>query len=152
MTTIAVSTVYNSIACDLQFTYGGHTKFKGSTKVLSLDNKLVYDMFGVKQAYIGFSGNADAWGQVVSWFSLGGEGKPPPCKKIEFLMLTDKKQIYHATTLSNWMLIPEKHFAIGSGGEFAMGAMSSGQTPLQSVKVASKHDIGTGMGFKEYSF
>lgn len=109
-------------------------------------------MFGVKKAHIGFSGNADIWGQVVSWFSLGGECKPPSCKKIEFLMLTDKKQIYYGSSLSNWMLIPEKHFAIGSGCNFAMGAMSGGQTPLNAVKVASKHDIMTGMGFKEYSF
>ena len=152
MTTIAASTVYNSIACDLQFTYGGHTKFKGSTKVLTLENKLIQDMFGVNKAHIGFSGNADAWGQIVSWFSLGGEGKPPPCKKIEFLMLTDKKQIFHATNLQNWILIPEKHFSTGSGCNFAMGAMTAGFTPIEAVKTASKHDVMTGMGFKQYSF
>jgi hypothetical protein len=151
VTTIAASTVYNSIACDLQFTYGGHTKFKGGTKVLTLENQLVQDMFGVKKAHIGFSGNADVWGQVVSWFS-DPTGKPPACKKIEFLMLTDKKQIYHGSSLSNWMLIPEKHFAIGSGCNFAMGAMTSGQTPLEAVKTASKHDVMTGMGFKDYTF
>jgi hypothetical protein len=108
-------------------------------------------MFGTKQAYIGFSGNADQWGEVISWFS-DPSGKPPKCSKIEFLMLNYKKQIFHATNLRNWMLIPEKHFAIGSGMQFALAAMTAGQTPLEACKTSSKHDPMTGLGFQEYKF
>lgn len=151
MTTIAASSVDASIACDLQFTYKGTIKFKGGTKILTLKPEVAKALFGVNAAHIGFAGNADIWGQIVSWFCDPSD-KPPRCKNIEFLMLTDKKQIYHATNMSNWMLIPEKHFSIGSGCEFALGAMSSGKTPLEAVKVASKHCAMTGLGFKSYSF
>lgn len=149
MTTVACNST--SIACDLQFTYGGSTKFKGRTKVLTVEGRIADDMFGVKKAYIGFSGNADRWGQVVSWFS-DPSGKPPKCRDIEFLMLNDKKQIFHGTNLRNWMLLPDPHFAVGTGMQFAIAAMSAGKTPLEACKIASKHDIYTGQGFLEYSF
>lgn len=147
MTTIACNK--SSLACDLQFTYGGTTKFKGKTKVLPLEGKVCEDMFGVKKAFLGFAGNADQWGNVVNWFSLP-EGKLPKMKNIEFLLLTDAKKIYHGTNLSNWMLIPEPFFAIGSGRGFALAAMASGKSPLEACKVASKFDINTGLGFLDY--
>ena len=83
MTTIACDTT--SIACDLQFTYKGTQKFKGSTKILSLEGSVPQNIFGVDKAFIGFSGNADVWGEIVNWFTLQ-DGDPPRCKNIEFLM------------------------------------------------------------------
>ena len=150
MTTIAASTSNRAIACDLQFTKGNH-KFKGSSKILSLEGSVPQNMFGVNKAFIGFSGDASAWGSIVSFFALGAEGKPPKCKNIEFLMLTDRNQMHHSMDLCNWMYIPEKHFAIGSGSDFAIGAMSAGSTPKEAVVLASKHDIHTGLGCKVYS-
>jgi len=147
MTTIAANR--NSIACDLQFTYGGNMKFKGVTKVLDVPPAACEDIFNVDRCLIGFSGNADTWGEVVAWFYDTSQ-KAPKCNGIEFLMLNSKHQLFHGTNLRNWMLLPEKHFAIGSGMDFAIGAMTSGKTPLEAVKVASKHDSKTGMGFKEY--
>jgi len=35
-------------------------------------------------------------------------------------------------------------FAIGSGSEFALGAMHAGATPLEAIRIASKLDIYTG--------
>lgn len=150
MTTIAASTSARAIACDLQFTRGNH-KFKGSSKILSLEGSVPQSMFGVNKAFIGFAGNASAWGAIVSFFALGAKGNPPKCKNIEFLMLTDKNQMHHSLDLRNWIYIPEKHFAIGSGSDFAIGAMSAGKTPKEAVVLASKHDIHTGLGCKVYS-
>lgn len=136
------------MACDLQFTKG-NIKFKGSTKIIELDGDIVKEMFNCKRALLGFAGNADVWGEVVSWFYTPDE-KPPKCRGIEFLLLTDKKQLYHGSNLRNWMLLPEKHFAIGSGCDFAIAAMSAGKSPVEAIKIASKHDSGTGMGYKDY--
>lgn len=151
MTTIAASSKSASIACDLQFTYGAHTKFKGSTKIMHLGPEVCVPMFNCEEAYMGFAGNADVWGEVVTWFTDISE-KPPKCRNIEFLMLTNKKQIFHGTNLRNWMLLPDKHFAVGSGMQFALAAMTSGKTPIEACRIASKHDPMTGMGFKTYSF
>jgi ATP-dependent protease HslVU (ClpYQ) peptidase subunit len=108
-------------------------------------------MFGVKKALIGFSGATDSWGSVIHWFLDDPfSNKAPKCKEIEFLMLTDKGQIFHGTNLKNWMMIPEKHFAIGSGGGFALAAMSAGKSPKKAVEIASQHDIYTGAEVLNY--
>ena len=148
MTTIATNG--KSMACDLQATHSGGIKFKIETKVIELPPKTAKDLFGVKKAFVGFCGSVDAWGEIHGWFYVP-EGKPPKCRGIEMMMLTDKGEIYHATNMTNWTLIKEKQFAIGSGMQFAVAAMDSGKTPLESVKVASKFDPNTGMGFKEYN-
>lgn len=137
------------MACDLQYTYMQTQKFKGGPKIISLKPDIAKDMFGVNKAYLGFAGNADTWGEVVGWFSIPTE-KMPRCKNIEFLLLTDTNQIYHATNLRNWFELKEPHFAIGSGSQFALSAMELGKTPKEAVKIAMKYDIGTGLGVKEY--
>jgi len=147
VTTVAANKT--SMACDLQFTKG-NVKLRGSTKILELDTEVCKEMFGCKKALLGFSGNADTWSEVVNWFYDMSE-KPPRCKGIEFLLLNDKKQLYHGYNLRNWMLLPDKHFAIGSGEAFAIGAMTAGKSPLEAVKVAGQHDVNTGMGYREYS-
>jgi hypothetical protein len=38
----------------------------------------------------------------------------------------------------------EKHFAIGTGGGYAVVAMDNGKTPAQAVRCAMKYDEGTG--------
>jgi hypothetical protein len=107
------------------------------------------DMFGVEKAYIGFSGSADEWPDVVSWFANPTK-RQPKCSAIEFILLTDEKKIYHATNMRNWLEIVEPHFAIGSGMQYAIAAMESGKTPIEACKVASKFDRNTGLGYKQY--
>ncbi len=149
MTTIAANT--DTIACDLQFTYGGSTKMKGSSKILSLTGEVPQKMFGVEKCFIGFAGDAGKWGEVVSWYYDDPfANKVPKTGDIEFLMLTSKHQLFHSNNLKNWMLLPEKQFAIGTGGSFALAAMSAGKTPGDAVKIASRHDLYTGMGCKIY--
>jgi hypothetical protein len=147
VTTIAVNK--NAMACDLQFTHSGGIKFKGKTKIIELRPEVAKAIFDVKKAYIGFCGNADIWGEIVSWYSSPGD-KLPKTKGIELLLLTDEHKIYHGTTLANWMEIPEPFFSIGSGMHLAIGAMADGASPKEAVKIASKHDPNTGMGVKEY--
>jgi hypothetical protein len=147
LTTIAVNN--KSIACDLQFTHSSGIKFKGATKIIELKQELSQKMFEVNKAFVGFCGNADIWGDIVSWFAIP-EGKMPKCRGIEMLMLTDKGKIYHGTTLTNWTLVDVKHFSVGTGSHLAMGAMELGQTPGEAIKLAAKFDPMTGMGVKEY--
>lgn len=137
------------MACDLQFTHSEGIKFKGKTKIIDLNPAVAKAMFGVDRALIGFCGAADIWGNIVAWYDKPDD-KPPKCKDIEFLMLTSKGKIYHATTLTNWMEITEPHFSIGSGMHLAIAAMEAGASPKEAVKIASKHDPNTGRGVKEY--
>lgn len=147
MTTIAVN--QKEMACDLQATYGGSVKFKIDTKIIELEPHVSKELFGVKKALIGFCGSIDTWGEVNGWFS-NPTNPPPKCKGLEMIMLTDKKEIYHATNLVNWTLIKEKSFSIGSGMQFAVTALAMGKSPLEACKMAGKFDPSTGMGYKSY--
>ena len=147
MTTIAANT--KEIACDLQFTHSSGIKFKGKTKIIELKPAVALEMFGQEKVWIGFCGNADAWGQLVCWFDNPTQ-KLPKLKEIELMMLTGDGKIYHATTLDNWMLIEEPFFSIGSGMHIALGAMATGASPTEAVKIAAKLDPNTGKGVKTY--
>lgn len=147
MTTIAVSR--SAIACDLQYSYGGNMKFKGNSKIFKMDHPACKELFGAPYAYIGFAGQVNYWGQIIQWLS-DPTGDIPKTKNVEFLLLNSKGQIYHGDNLSNWMRLEDKHFSIGSGMQFAMAAMEAGKPPLEAVKIASKYDPHTGLGFKEY--
>lgn len=136
------------MACDRQYTYSGTTKFLGAPKIVVLEKERSLELFGMPKTLIGFAGSADVWGQVMS-FLIGQEDKLPKLRDIDFLMM-NANGIYHGTNFKNWMLLNEKHFSIGSGMSFALAAMESGKTPLQACRVASRYDLGTGMGFKEY--
>lgn len=151
MTTIAASTTHKSIACDLQGTYHGTTKFKMTNKIYTLNPEIALNLFGTQGAHVGFAGSVDTWGEVIGWL-INPEGKPPKCTNIEFLLLTDKNQLFHATNMRNWTLLNEKHFAIGSGMEYAIASMENGKTPKEAIKVASKYDVFTGGGVKHFSF
>ena len=149
MTTIAVNT--SSMACDLQFTHASGLKFKGKTKVLYVGPEVCNEMFKCEEAYIGFAGNSSDIGEIVTWFCDVSE-KPPKCRDIEMLLLNEKGKIFHSTNLRNWIAVDNKYFSIGSGMEYAMGAMAAGKTPIEAVKIAGQLDKHTGMGYKSYSF
>lgn len=143
MTTIAVNK--NMMAGDRQFTHGSGMKLLGKTKILEVP---LPELFDAKRAFLGFAGNADVWGNVVGWLH-DPTGKPPKCREVEFLLLTDRGTIMHGTNLTNWLEICTPSYAIGSGMQYAQAAMSVGKTPYEAVKVASKHDAMTGMGFNK---
>ena len=149
MTTIVASKEYGSIACDLQYTHSSGMKFKGSSKIICLNPILSKEIFKADATYIGFCGNADSWGDIVSWFAVP-EGRPPRCNGIEMLALTDTKQLFYGSSLKNWMKMDTKYFCVGSGMHFATAAMESGKTPKEAIQIASKLDPMTGMGVKEY--
>ena len=136
------------MAGDLQFTYGGHLKMKGKSKIFLIPDDTSKMLFNSKSAVIGFCGNADQFGPALAWLeSL--DGKPPKCKSLETVVLTKKGDIYHSAGLGNWMKVDDPFFAIGSGMQYAMAAMGSGKDPYEAVKIASKFDPMTGLGFNK---
>jgi ATP-dependent protease HslVU (ClpYQ) peptidase subunit len=136
------------MAGDKQFTYRQTTKMKGKTKIYEVPTPAAKSMFNAGKAFIGFAGDTNQIGRVLGWL-YDTNNKPPKLGAIDMLVLTDKKQIFHATTLRNWLEIHEPFFAIGSGMNFALAAMAAGSSPYEAVKIASKYDPWTGMGFNK---
>ena len=148
LTTIAVN--QESIACDLQMTYRGGIKMKTSSKILELKPDVAKHLFNSDKAFVGFSGNASTWGAAIAWF-LDPDSKMPNLRGgVEMMALTGNKDILHSTTLATWLPIKEKYYSIGSGMPFALSALELGKTPKEAVLFASKRDIYSGMGVKEF--
>lgn len=147
MTTIAVDKY--SIACDRQFSHSGGHIFRGRTKIYELPPVTCEQFFDCKKAAVGFAGNADQIVTALEFLFDPMEGACPKVKGLELVALTDNYDIWTSFTLRNWMLVDQSYYAIGSGTQFALGALASGKSPLEAVKIAAKNDSNTGMGFRE---
>ena len=133
------------MAGDRLFVHPSNMKLIGKSKIFEVPHP---EVFGVDKCYIGFAGNAGAFGTIISWLSTPEE-KQPRFSGVEMLLLTNNGEILHGTTLRNFMHITEPHYAIGSGMMYAQAAMSAGKTPFEAVKIAAKHDIYTGGPFNK---
>ena len=147
MTTIAVN--HTSIACDLQITSGDH-KLITTTKIVKVSPAISKVLFDAEYAYVGFSGEVSEWAKIMRWFGNEEYSPPPRCKTLDLLALCSNGHIYTGNYPYAWIEVNEPHQAVGSGAGYAIGAMDGGASPYDAVIVASKHDINTGMGFKEY--
>lgn len=143
------------MAGDQQGTLGDGRKIKVTTKLYIFDpHPLTYPD---GRFMVGFAGGTNDKIMVSDFFSFPErfpDGPPDLYNKDEFqgLVLTEKKEIFYFYHPAHWIRVNQPWFAIGSGAAGAMGAMHMGATPLDAVKVASKIDSFTGMGFKELYF
>ena len=130
------------------YTHQGGLKFKGSSKIISLEGSRCQEVFGVARAFIGAAGTANLIGDAWSFLLTGG--KMPPVKDTEFLALLEGGTIKHSSNLKHWLLVDKSFYSIGSGSHFAIGSLSAGSTSDAAVLHASDHDIYTGLGVKTY--
>lgn len=145
MTTIAVNK--NQIAADRQATHNGGLKFRVSNKINKFDNPTFYNT----TFYVGLVGNIDNFAPVLQYFLDPSTFKEcPVLKKGEGIILTQDNQIYTFYAPNIWTLVDQPFYSIGSGMNFAMGAMSAGLSPYEAVKIASKLDPMTGMGVTKF--
>ena len=148
MTTIACNK--EEICCDLQVTnLQTNNKFKTKTKVFEFKpNELTYPHSGF---YMGFAGSVNDMMAVADYFSNPESyDKLPKVSSLRGLILTFNKEIFLFEEYTKWILVNEPFAALGSGEGVALGAMSSGSTPTEAIKIASKIDCYTGMGTKTF--
>lgn len=77
---------------------------------------------------------------------------PPAFKSLVVLSIDSKRRIWCATENMHWYRIGAKFWAIGSGAEYALGAMAAGKSARDAVRIASKLDTSTGFGVDVVSF
>ena len=123
----------NAMIADLQVTRG-NTKGKTIPKIMKVDGAL-----------IGMAGNLDAILAVRQWFENGRQGEFPKDENINGIIV-DKNGIWEFFGNGIPYKYPGKFIAIGSGADFALGAMEAGADMVKALKIASKLDTGTGFG------
>ena len=64
----------------------------------------------------------------------------------------DSVQLYHfENTIKNFYEIPNQVVAIGSGTQYAMGAIGAGVTFAEAMHIAARYDENTGREFETYN-
>lgn len=147
MTTIAVTK--EEIGSDLQYTERGGYKWKGSPKVIKFPaHPLTYPH---SDFYMGFAGAADDIVRLSQFFRFPEETKPPRIKDTRGAVLTEEGIIFCWDNYDSWIRVNEPYYAMGSGSHYAIGALATGATVKEAIKVASTKDPFTGFGSKVYS-
>ena len=131
MTTL-IATKHAMIA-DLQATRG-NTKGKTIPKIMKVDGAL-----------LGMAGNLDAILAVRQWFENGRQGDFPKDDNINGIIV-NKEGIWEFFGNGIPYKYPGKYIAIGSGADFAMGAMEAGADMVTALKIAMKLDTHSGFG------
>jgi ATP-dependent protease HslVU (ClpYQ) peptidase subunit len=122
---------------------------KGAPKIFVLEGDKAKEMFGYPKVLIGLAGPANDICSV-NRFLYGGVKTLPRFRDSTFLMLC-KEGLFDSTNFEDWVYIDAKAWSIGSGSDFALGALQHGASPKEAVLHASKFDVFTGYGVKEYS-
>jgi len=95
--------------------------------------------------------NFDAIRRIVAWLAAGAKQNDRPDIQSEDapdLLIVDSKGA------CNWMtwpyheglVITEPFFAVGSGCEYALGALAAGANARRAVEIACRFDSGSGKG------
>ena len=71
------------------------------------------------------------------------EAEDEETTKLEVLQVRPRDGIYLWINDAIPDFVDSPFFAVGSGGGYAMGALSKGATPLEALEIASKWDSGT---------
>lgn len=140
------------MSCDLQFTNtASGNKWKGKTKIYKFSPHP--DTYPVCEFIVGFAGSASQIITIAEFFSAPDNfNKAPKVGPCLGLVLTAKGQIFMFDDYTKWLAVNEPYHAIGSGSDYALGAMALGATTKEAVKIASKHDSYSGMGVKTLKF
>jgi len=143
MTTIAWDG--KTLAADRQFNHSGTpiAKTKIHTCISNVDMRI---------KIFGCAGDSfDAMALKEYW--KGERNLAPAITDLEIMVIDNTKKIYIVTEKMIFHEVEDKPFyAIGSGADYAIGAMAMGATAKEAVEIASKFDIHTGMGIDELHF
>jgi len=136
------------MASDHQYTHTSGTKFKGAHKMTVLEQEVAMALFGAKKAIVGFCGDSSFIGPLFAWLAEP-DGKPPKSSNFELIALTSNKQIFTSFNLTSWVLVDKPYYAVGTGAQFALGAMHAGKSAAKAVEYASELDPSSGLGVTE---
>lgn len=132
------------LAADRMSTIGGTPIHESTPKVQRLRAP------NGRQALIGFSGNSAFKASYLNWMAGGEEPalKQGEDMKWAIILIQEPRWVwYRSDTANRWDLFGAmSYWAIGSGCDYALGAMEHGASAREAVKIASRLDNQCGMG------
>jgi len=140
MTTVAWDG--KTLAADSQCTHYGTPLFHAE-KLLKHDGHLY-----------GFSGAQGACLEVKKWIIGGSDEnkKPQDLDDVNVIKIDPEKRIWLACQKLNFWTHNHPFWGLGSGVDYALGAMHAGVGAVQAVEIAKILDINTGGEVRSISF
>lgn len=96
---------------------------------------------------VGAAGNTSACQALMAWIAAGEQGEPPlpieSDKWTEMLMIAGDGGIWIWGDHGRFQ-IHNTQIAIGSGAQYALGAMACGKTAAEAIAIAALYDHCTG--------
>lgn len=150
MTTIAFDG--KVLASDSQMTLGDYRLDMNTQKIFMakpsdnwrLDGNQIV-AYGVAGKLVGVQAVREA---LTSYNGLTSNHRFPKGITLKYIAITDKGVVYTGGQYEDdelpWMAVVQPPVAVGSGCEFAIGAMAAGASSADAVRIAAKFDINTG--------
>jgi len=133
MTTIAFDG--RTIAADSRMGCGNHNDLTRVDKFV-VDDDIIYAASGMAAALKPFAG----------WYMHGANPKDFPSFPHDVtLWAITQDGVYEYFKDTPWPVVHTAYpIALGTGNEYALGAMSAGASPVEAVKIAMKWDANSG--------
>lgn len=124
-----------TLAADRQTTSGGTpTRTRKAFKVVRDGQVFLYAC----------GGNTAQCQAYTRW--VNGECEKPTFTDLGIIVIDQRRRIWVAEHDLIWELKGTKQWALGSGADYALGAMLAGATAVEAVRIASKLNVSTGLG------
>lgn len=128
---------------------------------LSTDGLTVNKVFRFKNgSCLTGAGYIDDVAEVAYWISKGCKESSKPDlsgrdtdKDSDFLLIDSAGVAYWLTCpFLRRVEVTDTFFTLGSGAQYAMGALEAGATPSEALAIAARHDQATGHDFDIVTF
>lgn len=140
MTTIALSDA-GDIAADGLRCFGSERSSTDAKKITIIGRHTIY-------AYAGLSAMQ---GPIIAWFEAGHDPKDvPQFRSADYahgwhlLVIKKDGSMFSVSHEAPYPLEASAPFTLGSGADYAMGALHAGASARQAVEIAAKLDVHTG--------
>lgn len=107
--------------------------------------------------YLAFAGAGEVTdiARVIRWIRGGSHVSQRPTLDEVVTCIAVRKDgravLIHGKVVTAWT-IQDPFYAIGSGGDFAMGALAAGQSASHAVAIAQTFDLCSGLGVDHFTF
>lgn len=99
-----------------------------------------------RQFLVGCAG--DSWDatQFLKWMRSQADKDKPAPSSLYALVIDEKRRIWLAAEKLIYHEVTLPFFAVGSGSNYAIGAMAAGKSARQAVRIAARFDNKCGLG------
>lgn len=106
-------------------------------------------VFRIGRLLVGCAGDSEDCVSFIAWIAAGMDQKAPPkMESLDALVIDgdNKNQVFWYSQRCIPLPLEVKQWALGSGADYALGAMHAGANAHRAVTIACGLDVNSGLG------